>query len=221
MLAQIISILVNFLPIFIAIILHEIAHGYAAYKLGDDTAKRAGRLSLNPIHHIDPFGTILLPAMLFYSGVGFVFGWAKPVPVDFFRLKNYRRDTVIVASAGIITNIVLALICSLLLHVSESISSPMTQGIIQVFLINMVVYNIVLAAFNLLPIPPLDGSKMLFGWINKRWAQNYIYSERKGLIIIIGLAFILPIIGKQLNLDLNLFGIYMIKVSRFFIELLI
>lgn len=221
MLAQFISILLNFVPIFIAIILHEIAHGYAACRLGDDTAKRMGRLSLNPLRHVDSFGTILLPAMLFYSGIGFVFGWAKPVPVNFFHLKKYRRDMVIVASAGIVVNILLALLSAALLSLSEHIETPMAHGIVQVFLINMVVYNIILAVFNLLPIPPLDGSKMFFGWINQNWAQKYIYAEKQGLAAIIGIAFILPVIGRQFNIDLNLFGIYMIKVSRFFIEVLI
>lgn len=221
MLAQFIGILLNFIPIFIAIILHEIAHGYAAYKLGDNTAQRAGRLSFNPIRHADLFGTFILPAMLFYSGVGFVFGWAKPVPVNFFRLGNYRRDMVIVASAGIAVNIILALLSALLLYFSEIIEGPMTQGIIQVFLINMVVYNIILAVFNLLPIPPLDGSKIFFGWINQNWAQKYIYAERKGLAVIVLIAFILPVLGRQFDIDLNLFGFYMVKVSRFFIELLI
>lgn len=221
MLAQLIGILLNFVPIFIAIILHEIAHGYAACKLGDDTARQMGRLSFNPVRHVDLFGTLLLPAMLFYSGVGFVFGWAKPVPVNFFHLRKYRRDMVIVASAGIVVNIALALLSAALLFLTEHIETPMTQGIVQVFLINMVVYNIVLAVFNLLPIPPLDGSKIFFGWINQNWAQKYIYAERKGLAAIVFIAFILPIIGKQMNLDLNLFGIYMVKVSRFFIEMLI
>lgn len=221
MLAQLVSILVNFLPIFIAIVLHETAHGYAAYKLGDNTAKIAGRLSLNPVKHIDLFGTIIFPAMLFYSGVGFIFGWAKPVPVNFSNLKKTQRDIVIVSSAGIVANLLLAIVSASFLHAEDYLSHPIAQGIFQVFLINMVVYNIVLAVFNLLPIPPLDGSKILFGWINKSWAQKYIHAEHLGLAFILFVAFILPIIGKQFNFDFNLFGIYMIKVSRFFIQLLI
>lgn len=221
MLAQLVSIVVNFLPIYIAIVFHEAAHGYAAYKLGDETAKNTGRLSLNPVKHIDLFGTIIFPAMLFYSGVGFVFGWAKPVPVNFSNLKHIRRDTVIVSAAGIVVNLLLALISSCLLHIEDFLPHPIAQGIFQVFLINMVVYNIVLAVFNLLPIPPLDGSKILFGWLDKDWAKKYLSAERLGLAIILFVAFILPIIGKQFDFDLNLFGIYMIKVSRFFIQLLI
>ncbi len=220
MLANLIVILVNFIPILIAIILHEIAHGYTAYKLGDDTAKRFGRLSLNPIRHIDPFGTIILPALLYYSGVGFLFGWAKPVPVNFSKLKS-NRDMLLVASAGIIVNIFLALASAILLYLVDFFSAPMLQSIFGVFLINMVVYNIVLAVFNLLPIPPLDGSKIFFGWINKPWAQKYVNSEHAGLLTIIGIAFILPVIGRQLHIDLNLFGWYMINVSKFFISMLI
>lgn len=220
MLTQLIVILVNFIPILLAIVLHEIAHGYTAYKLGDDTAKVHGRLSLNPIHHIDPFGTIILPAMLYYSGVGFIFGWAKPVPVNFLKLSG-KRDMLLVASAGIIVNILLALLSAMLLYIVSHISHPLAQSILSTFMINMVVYNIVLAVFNLLPIPPLDGSKIFFGWINKSWAQRYVNSEHAGLVAIIGIAFVLPIIGSQLHLDLNLFSWYMMKVSKFFISILI
>lgn len=220
MLSQLIVIIVNFVPILIAIILHEIAHGYTAYKLGDDTAKKYGRLSFNPIRHVDPFGTIILPALLYYSGVGFIFGWAKPVPVNFSKLKS-NRDMLLVASAGIIVNIFLALVSAILLYLTDHLANPFLQNIIGVFLINMVVYNIVLAVFNLLPIPPLDGSKIFFGWINLPWAQKYVNSEHAGLIAIIGMAFVLPIIGNQLHMNLNLFGWYMIHVSKFFISMLI
>lgn len=118
-----ISILVNFIPVVIAIVIHEVAHGYAAYLLGDDTAKRSRRLSMNPLRHVDVFGTLLLPALLLLSNAGFLFGWAKPVPVDFSRLHHHRRDTVIVASAGIAANLLLALICSLLLPLMTYISA--------------------------------------------------------------------------------------------------
>lgn len=220
MLSQIVAVLINFIPILIAIILHEIAHGYTAYKLGDDTAQKAGRLSLNPMKHIEPFGSIVLPALLYYSGVGFIFGWAKPVPVSFSRLTT-EKARLLVASAGIIANIFLAILSAGLLHAAGYISHPLTQGILSMFLANMVVYNIVLAIFNFLPIPPLDGSKILFGWIKKPWAQRYINSDQSGLIAIIVLIFVLPAAGQLLHIDLNIFGWYMINVSKFFISLLV
>ncbi len=216
MLSQIITVFVNFIPILIAIILHELAHGYAAYKLGDDTPKRFGRLSLNPLRHMEPFGSVILPALLYYSGVGFIFGWARPVPVNFSKLKS-DRDMLLVSSAGIIMNIGLALLSAGLLY----IINPMPQGIFSVFMVNMVIYNVVLAIFNLLPIPPLDGSKILFGWIHKPWAQKYICSDQAGLVGIIVLIFVLPVLGQLLHLNLNLFSWYIINVSKFFISMLV
>lgn len=216
MLSQIITVFVNFIPILIAIILHELAHGYAAYKLGDDTPKRFGRLSLNPLRHMEPFGSVILPALLYYSGVGFIFGWARPVPVNFSKLKS-DWDMLLVSSAGIIMNICLALLSAGLLY----IINPMPQGIFSVFMVNMVIYNVVLAIFNLLPIPPLDGSKILFGWIHKPWAQKYISSDQAGLVGIIVLIFVLPVLGQLLHLNLNLFSWYIINVSKFFISMLV
>ena len=215
----IIRLIVTFVPLFLAIILHEIAHGLAARMLGDNTAKDKGRLSLNPLKHIDVFGTILFPALLIYSGAGFVFGWAKPVPVNFAKLKNYRRDIVIVASAGIVTNFILAAAAALFLVPAKAISHPEILLVCNVFLVNMIVFNIALAVFNLLPIPPLDGSKMLFGWIERSWAQKYIAADRWGFIAIILLAVILPEIGKFFEANWNFFALYMIKASKFFISL--
>lgn len=215
----IISLIVTFVPLFLAIVLHETAHGWAAQKLGDNTAKEAGRLSLNPFKHIDIFGTILFPALLVYSGAGFVFGWAKPVPVNFTKLKNYRRDIVIVASAGIVTNLILAATAALLLIPAKAVSHPELLLFGNVFLINMIVFNIALAVFNLLPVPPLDGSKMLFGWIDRPWAQKYIAADRWGFIVIITLAIILPEIGKLFDANWNFFALYMIKASKLFISL--
>ena len=216
MLSQIITVFVNFIPILIAIILHELAHGYAAYKLGDDTPKRFGRLSLNPLRHMEPFGSVILPALLYYSGVGFIFGWARPVPVNFSKLKS-DRDMLLVSSAGIIMNICLALLSAGLLH----IINPASQGIFSMFMVNMVIYNVVLAIFNLLPIPPLNGSKILFDWIHKPWAQKYISSDQAGLVGIIVLIFVLPVLGQLLHLNLNLFSWYIINVSKFFISMLV
>lgn len=218
---SIVSLIVNFVPIILAIVLHELAHGYAAYRLGDNTAKIYGRLTLNPLKHIDPFGSILLPALLYFSHAGFMFGWAKPVPVNFNNLKNSKRDLIIVSAAGIVTNLVLAIISALLLKAVSFLPQSTIQGILGLFLLNMVVFNVVLAIFNALPIPPLDGSKILFGWVNKPWAQRYVNSERDGLIAIVLFAFILPAVGQSLGFDLNIFGIILLKSAKFILSFLL
>lgn len=218
---MLLSIVVYFIPIIIAIVLHEVAHGYTAWILGDDTAKRLRRLSLNPVRHIDVFGTLILPALLLLSQTGIVFGWAKPVPVDFSRLSNPKRDTVLVASAGIVMNIVLAIISAGLLKLTPLISSQLIQGIVTLFLINMVVFNIVLAVFNALPIPPLDGSKILFGWSTDPRIQKFLDSAKAGSVFIIFVAFILPVICRYFGFEFNPFGWYLIKTSQYFISLLI
>ena len=218
---SIVSLIVNFVPIILAIVLHELAHGYAAYRLGDNTAKIYGRLTLNPLKHIDPFGSLLLPALLYFSHAGFMFGWAKPVPVNFNNLKNSKRDLIIVSAAGIVINLVLAIISALLLKAISFLPQSTAQGILGLFFLNMVVFNVVLAIFNALPIPPLDGSKILFGWVNKPWAQRYVNSERAGLIAIVLLAFILPAIGQSLGFNLNIFGIILLKSAKFILSFLL
>ena len=220
MLTTIVAIILNFIPIMLAIILHEIAHGYAALKLGDNTAKRFGRLSLNPVKHVDLFGTIILPALLYASNVGFIFGWARPVPVNYAKI-NSRRDMLIVASAGIVMNIALAVLSALILLLVDFIPSPLIHGILEVFFINMVVYNIVLAVFNILPFPPMDGSKIFFGGINKPWAQRYISADKVGLTTFFAIAIILPLIGSLLGQNWNIVGWYVMGVSKFFISALI
>lgn len=218
---MLLSIVVYFIPIIIAIVLHEIAHGYTAWILGDDTAKRLRRLSLNPVRHIDVFGTLILPALLLLSQTGIVFGWAKPVPVNFSRLSNPKRDTILVASAGIVMNILLAIISAGLLKLTPLISSQLTQGIVALFLINMVVFNIVLAVFNALPIPPLDGSKILLGWSSDPRIQKFLDAAKAGSVFIIFIAFILPVICRYFGVEFNPFGWYLIKTSQYFISQLI
>ena len=220
MLTTLVAIILNFIPIMLAIILHEIAHAYAALKLGDNTAKRFGRLSLNPVKHVDLFGTIILPALLYASNVGFIFGWARPVPVNYAKI-NTRKDMLIVASAGIVMNIVLAICSALILLLVDLIPSPLTHGILEVFFVNMVVYNIVLAVFNILPIPPMDGSKIFFGGINKPWAQKYISADKLGLTAFFTIAIVLPLIGNLLGQNWNIVGWYVLGVSKFFISALI
>ena len=178
-------------------------------------------MSLNPVKHADPFGTILLPLMLWIANAGFMFGWAKPVPVDFRNLKYGRGGMLIVSAAGIIMNIWLALISALVLMLVQVIPSPHIQMIISMFFLNLLVFNIILAVFNALPIPPLDGSKILFGWINKPWAVKYVNSDKIGLAAIVILIFVLPEIGNALGIDLNLFRSYMIKTTRFLSSILL
>lgn len=220
MLTTVLAIILNFVPIMLAIILHEVAHGYAALCLGDNTAKRFGRLSLNPLKHIDFFGTIVLPALLYASNIGFIFGWARPVPVNFAKI-NSRKGMFFVASAGIIMNFVLAIVSALSLFLVDLIPSPLIHGILEVFFVNMVVYNIVLAVFNILPIPPMDGSKIFFGWIHQPWAQRFISADRIGLTAFFAIAIILPLIGNLCGYNWNIVGWYVMKVSKFFISTLL
>ena len=177
--------LVLSLSIFLfAIIIHEIAHGWVAYKLGDPTAKYAGRLTLNPMAHIDPFGMILLPLILTMMGSPVIFGWAKPVPVNFWNLKNPRRDMIWVGLAGPIANIILAFALSLFLKININL-----PALIFNILIAGIYVNLVLAVFNLIPIPPLDGSRVVIGLLPRELAVRYIRLERFGIPLIFLLMF--------------------------------
>jgi Zn-dependent protease len=162
---------------FFSVILHEIAHGWVAYRLGDPTAKLEGRLTLNPFPHIDPFGTILLPALLIWAHSPVVLGWAKPVPVNFAFLRNPKRDMIWVGLAGPLVNIFLAVIFSIFLRLN---SIPVIDPIIKMG----IMVNLVLAIFNLIPIPPLDGSRFVMGVLPYDVARMYAGLERYGIIIV-------------------------------------
>lgn len=205
---------VTFIPALIAIIAHEIAHGWMADKLGDNTAQRAGRLSLNPLNHIDAVGTIILPVLLIMAHTGLIFGWAKPVPINYHNFSKPKRDIILVASAGIMMNIYLAIIGALMSYLCSFISSPNIQLFCTIFFINFMIFNIILAVFNALPIPPLDGSKILFGWCEKSWAQKYVNSEREGMLAIIALAFVLPLLLQNLGINFDIFGWYIKNVTK-------
>jgi Zn-dependent protease len=191
------------IPVLLAITMHEAAHGWAASKLGDDTAKNLGRVTFNPLSHIDPFGTIILPAILISAG-GILFGWAKPVPVNFGRLGRPRRDMVLVAAAGPAINIGLAIVSALALHLVPFMGPTFGEWLGR-NLINSMNINLLLAIFNMMPLPPLDGGRVAVGILPRPLAIQLARLERYGLFILIGLIFILPILGRQLGTDLNIF----------------
>lgn len=190
------------LPLLLAITLHEAAHAWVAYKLGDNTAKQLGRVSFNPFVHIDPFGTVLLPLMMLMSGAPFLFGYAKPVPVNFARLNNPRRDMVLVALAGPAANIFLVICAALLLHVVGFLPQVAGNWLVGNILFAIKI-NAILAAFNMLPIPPLDGGRVAVGLLPDVIARPLSRLEPYGMFIIIGL-FLLPMLGRQIGLDLNI-----------------
>ena len=185
------------IPAVLAITLHEAAHGFVAWRLGDDTAYVRGRVTFNPLRHIDPFGTIVLPVLLLFTG-GFLFGWSKPVPVNFGRLHRPRRDMILVAAAGPATNLLLALVSGYLIH-AAILFPAVLSGWAVTNLENSILINVVLAVFNMLPLPPLDGGRVAVGLLPRPLAQPLARLERWGLFIVIGLLFILPMLSPSLN----------------------
>ncbi len=208
------------LPIVISITFHEIAHGWVAYKLGDPTAKSLGRLTINPIAHIDPVGTIVVPIMLFVLSKGtFMFGTAKPVPVNFGNLRNPRRDSAIVSAAGPTTNILIALISIVLLFfiyrlfsqtiVESSLASKILVPVMQMLKYS-ISFNIFIAAFNLLPVPPLDGGRILTSLLPHRYAYQFSKIEPYGIIIVLILWF--TGIAHYIILPIQLFIQFIIRI---------
>jgi Zn-dependent protease len=171
------------LPVIFAITVHEAAHGFAARFFGDMTADRAGRITLNPLKHIDPFGTILVPALTLLVG-GILFGWAKPVPVDFSRLRNPKRDMLWVAAAGPASNFVMALFWALMIKLSVSSPNVYSEPMVLMGQAGVMI-NVVLMVLNLLPLPPLDGGRIAVSLLPNHMAYKYAQVERYGLIILI------------------------------------
>jgi len=195
------------IPAILAITLHEAAHGYAALALGDDTARQAGRLSLNPIRHIDRVGTIILPGFLLLfqlltlGRVLFMFGWAKPVPVSAWKFKDPRRGMALVACAGPLMNFFLAWVAALLLPRPDGVAGSgfdyldaaiSQHPVIGLFLFYFMLTNLVLGLFNLLPIPPLDGGRIAVGLLPMSLARGWAQLERYGIVIVILVVFLLP-----------------------------
>jgi Zn-dependent protease len=190
------------IPAVIAITFHEASHGYVAHLLGDDTAWRLGRVSFNPLVHIDPFGTVALPVMLLLFRAPFLFGYAKPVPVNFRALRFPRMGTILVAAAGPGMNLLLATIAALAFHIVGYVPAPGAQWL-AANLRNALILNVTLAIFNLLPIPPLDGGRILVGVLPGALARLLSRAEPYGLLILIGLIFVLPMLGAQLGVNLD------------------
>jgi Zn-dependent protease len=192
------------LPVLLAITLHEAAHGFAALRLGDDTAYRLGRVTLNPLKHIDPFGTVIMPGILLLAGAPFLFGYAKPVPVNFRRLRDPKRDMVLVAAAGPGMNLALALASAILLRLWLD-TTESSEGWASDTLKASLLLNLVLAVFNMIPLPPLDGGRVAVGLLPRGLAIPLARLERWGMFIVLGL-LILPSLSQQLGFRIDVLG---------------
>ncbi len=208
------------LPVVIAITFHEAAHGFVAHRFGDNTAWELGRVSFNPLKHIDPFGTLMLPAMLLLSHSPFLFGYAKPVPVNFRALRHPRLDMVWVALAGPATNIALALFAAAAFHVLAFVPASAVQWVAD-NLKNALVINVVLAIFNMLPIPPLDGGRVAVGLLPRVLAYPLSRLEPFGMLILIGILIILPLAGSQFGLNLDVISAILRSSTGYVIRLIL
>ena len=208
-------------PLVIAIVFHEVAHGLVARRLGDPTAHQMGRLTLNPLPHVDPVGTVILPLVLATAGAP-VFGWAKPVPVIKERLNNPRRDMVLVALAGPGMNFLLALVATLIIGVTLAMSDGQPTGTVEFILqnaVNFLLINIFLAIFNLIPLPPFDGGHVVEGLLPPPLARRFAALGRYAIIVLIFLLLILPMLSPSANIVARLISPIVEAVARAFLGL--
>jgi Zn-dependent protease len=190
-------------PLLFAIVIHEVAHGWMALRFGDTTARDAGRLTLNPIPHIDPFGSIVVPLLLYFSGTGFLFGWARPVPVNPYNLRNPREDLMWVSLAGPGANMLTAFACGMVIRVVKLMPggfalSSSFFGILLTMIAYGMIISLVLACFNMIPIPPLDGSKVLMRFLPPRYEYYMLQLQSMGMFLLIGII----ILGNMINVPI-------------------
>lgn len=202
--AQVVDFIFQIAILVMSVVIHEVSHGFMAYALGDPTAKYEGRLTLNPIPHIDPFGSIILPVLSYMLG-GIIFGWAKPVPYNPYNLKNQKWGPALVAGIGPFTNLFIALVFGIAIRIASGMDGQFAASFMEIALI-IVVINIVLAVFNFVPIPPLDGSKVLFAFLPYRFRYIQEMLDQYGfMILLIFVLFLFPVLSPIIDLLLQLF----------------
>ena len=201
------------LPVVAAIILHEVAHGYAALYFGDETAKKEGRLSLNPLKHVDPFGTVFFPLMLILAHAPFMFGWAKPVPVDFSKLRKPKSQMALVAAAGPAANLSQAFAALAALALCKRIGYVPSWWM-QMTLANMVLFNLSLMIFNLIPILPMDGGRILMGILPLKAAVRFSATEKYGFVVIVSVLILVPVLGDYIGRDFDFVSYFLAGALR-------